>query len=58
MVSLQSEVLVFYESMTLDIIADVSKSTVEEAKLRSSLEEVLALQKGRYFVDEIEHIVL
>ncbi len=58
MVSLQSEVLVFYESMTLDIIADVSKSTVEEGKLRSSLEEVLALQKGRYFVDEIENIVL
>ena len=57
-VSLQSEVLVFYESMTLDIIADVSRSTIDEAKLRSSLEEVLALEKGRYFVDELEHIVL
>jgi predicted amino acid-binding ACT domain protein len=58
MVSLQSEVLVFYESMTLDIIADVSRSNVEDGRLRSLLEEVLALEKGRYFVDELEHIVL
>jgi len=57
-VSLQSEVLVFYESMTLDIIADVSRCDLDVEKLRSSLEEVLALQKGKYFVDELQDITL
>ncbi len=57
-VSLQSEVLVFYESMTLDIIADVSKCDLDTEKLRSSLEDVLALQKGKYFVDDLQTIAL
>lgn len=57
-VSLQSEVLVFYDSMTLDIIADVSKCDLDAEKLRSSLEEVLALQKGKYFVDDLQAITL
>jgi predicted amino acid-binding ACT domain protein len=58
MVSLESEVLVFYESMTLDIIADVSRCELETGNLRSSLEEVLAMEKGRYFVDELKYITL
>lgn len=57
-VSLQSEVLVFYESMTLDIIADISKCDLDTEKLRTSLEEVLALQKGKYFVDDLQTITL
>ena len=57
-VSLQSEVLVFYESMTLDIIADISKCDLDTEKLRTSLEEVLALQKGKFFVDDLQTITL
>jgi predicted amino acid-binding ACT domain protein len=57
-VSLQSEVLVFYESMTLDIIADVSRCDLDSEKLRSSIEEVLALEKGKYFVDDLQAIAL
>jgi predicted amino acid-binding ACT domain protein len=57
-VSLQSEVMVFYESMTLDIIADVSRCDLDPEKLRSALEEVLALQKGKYFVDDLQSITL
>jgi predicted amino acid-binding ACT domain protein len=57
-VSLQSEVLVFYESMTLDIIADISKCDLDTEKLRSSLDDVLALQKGKYFVDDLQTISL
>ena len=58
MVSLESEVLVFYESMTLDIIADISGAGIEPERLRSALEEALTLEKGRYFVDVLEPITL
>jgi predicted amino acid-binding ACT domain protein len=58
MVSLESEVLVFYESMTLDIIADISGAGIEPERLRSALEEALTLEKGRYFVDLLEPITL
>ncbi len=57
-VSLQSEVLVFYESMTLDIIADISQCDLDTEKLRASLDDVLALQKGKYFVDDLQAIAL
>jgi predicted amino acid-binding ACT domain protein len=57
-VSLQSEVLVYYESMTLDIIADVSKCDLDPEKLRNSLEESLTMEKGKYFVDELKAITL
>jgi predicted amino acid-binding ACT domain protein len=56
MISLESEVLVFYESMTLDIIADVSAAGIDTEKLRSALEETLTMEKGRYFVDQLESI--
>lgn len=56
MVSLESEVLVFYESMTLDIVADVSAAGIGPEKLRSALEETLTMEKGRYFVDQLESI--
>ncbi|MDW5562029.1 MAG: hypothetical protein SA339_02295 [Methanomassiliicoccus sp.] len=58
MVSLESEVLVFYESMTLDIIADVSAAGISPEKLHSALEETLTMEKGRYFVDQLESIDL
>ncbi len=58
MVSLQSEVLVFYESMTLDIIADVSAAGIGPEKLRSALEDALTMEKGKYFVDQLESIDL
>lgn len=58
MVSLESEVLVFYESMTLDIIADVSAAGIGPEKLRSALEETLTMEKGKYFVDQMESIEL
>jgi predicted amino acid-binding ACT domain protein len=57
-VSLQSEVLVYYESMTLDIIADVSKCDLDPEKLRASLEGALTMEKGKYFVDELKAIKL
>jgi predicted amino acid-binding ACT domain protein len=56
MVSLESEVLVFYESMTLDIIADVSAAGIGPEKLRSALEETFTMEKGKYFVDQLESI--
>lgn len=56
MISLESEVLVFYESMTLDIVADVSAAGIGPEKLRSALEETLTMEKGRYFVDQLESI--
>jgi predicted amino acid-binding ACT domain protein len=58
LVSLHSEVLVYYESMTLDIIADVSKCELDLARLRAALEEVLSSLKGRYWVESLEAISL
>lgn len=57
-VSLESEVLVFYESMTLDIIADVSAAGIGPEKLRSALDEAFTMEKGKYFVDQLESIDL
>lgn len=58
MVSLESEVLVFYESMTLDIVADLSRAGIGPERLRAALEEALTMEKGRYFVDVLEPITL
>ncbi|MBI0582800.1 MAG: hypothetical protein ISF22_01085 [Methanomassiliicoccus sp.] len=56
MVSLESEVLVFYKSMTLDIVADISRAGIGPEKLRAALEETLTMEKDRYFVDQLETI--
>ena len=58
MVSLESEVLVFYESMTLDIVADISAAGIGPEMLKSALEETFTMEKGRYFVDQLESIDL
>jgi predicted amino acid-binding ACT domain protein len=58
MVSLESEVLVFYESMTLDIVADISAAGIGPEKLKAALEETLTMEKGKYFVDQLESIDL
>lgn len=57
-VSLYTEVLVYYESMTLDIVVDVSKCDLALPDLRTSLEEVLSQQKGKYWVESLEPIGL
>ncbi|WP_019176240.1 hypothetical protein [Methanomassiliicoccus luminyensis] len=57
-VSLYTEVLVYYESMTLDIVVDVSKCDLPLPDLRTALEGVLSQQKGRYWVESMEPIGL
>lgn len=57
-VSLYTEVLVYYESMTLDIVVDASRCDLAIPDLRSSLEGVLSQLKGRYGVESMEPIGL
>jgi hypothetical protein len=49
---------VFYESMTLDIIADIGAAGTSPEKLRAALEETFTMEKGKYFVDQLESIDL
>jgi predicted amino acid-binding ACT domain protein len=56
LLSVYTKVLVYYEKMTLVVVADVSRCPLEVEELRSSLENFVASFGGRYELASFEEI--
>ena len=56
LLAVHTKVRVYYESMSMDIVADVSKSDLEIAALMAEVTELLSKLKGSYEVISFENI--
>jgi predicted amino acid-binding ACT domain protein len=51
LISVYTKVLVYYETMTLELVADVSSSDLDVEGLKTKLNEILANLRGKYSLD-------
>jgi len=58
LVAVHTKVLVYYESMELEVVADISKTDADGEWLRSSLIDWISKQKGRYSLTSFHPVEL